>query len=51
MITQQTVDIPKYGRMSKLNVTLLLICKYLSVDILVLNNKSVRQNWNNRTDV
>lgn len=38
LITKQTVDVPRCVRTSKLNIILWLMCKYLSVDTLVLNN-------------
>lgn len=52
IITKQTVDVPRCARTSKLNIILWLMCKYLSVDTLVLkSNKKVRWNYNNGTDV
>jgi hypothetical protein len=52
IITKQTVDVPRCVRTCKLNIILWLMCKYLSVDTLVLNNdKKVWWNYNNGTDV
>lgn len=52
IITKQTVDDPRCVRTFKLYIILWLMCKYLSVDTLVLNNnKKIRWNKNNGTTV